>query len=625
MPVCDRSHQEASRTLYAVLDVDSTASFVDVRAAYRRQALLAHPDKGGSKETFQEVVRAFETLSSRRLRAAYDKRLFGKAGPGSCKRKGSGGASQSHCHTAGRDGPSGAVNADRTSREQRQTASESVPSAGVPEASAAKPEACKSSTILSQVAHRSSQTQRRKKTRTLEWALSRLRRSVERLPRELRKQAFDGISGQVRKALLIFIQSQAKDCPTSDSAKVTSKTRTAATDIVTQGGDMICTGSDSETSSSDESSCGSGEITKQALADEDMLDDAAAEDSEDSEISLASFQAPCPGVHQRKCGAAGNAAVGKIPGSNGTKSGCRGVIKNNGKCSKSSYQAIVIFCNIRMVTRCVQNLEAAIELHTILVSIKQVVNDEVQTSGTKMKDAAVLGALVRRGISTVCAETGVTVEEIAPSYRVMIYASALTSGTTIVYGRYSTELDDALQQRERLLIAKESGWPAFRDAWVDIMQLAITPRESAWGSALSRPKTQEEAVAIADEAWTKHAAKRQSKEEQLRRKQERGDAREQRRSKRQENLQSSAEARQLHLLRQVARAALATERALRANARRALAERRAAEALVQLEALRACREQRVRERAERERSDRRWKWLRDPSRTTEELLRGPPE
>lgn len=57
---------EASSALdpYAVLGLCAGASVVEVRAAYRRYALLTHPDKGGSKEAFQAVVNAFEVLSS---------------------------------------------------------------------------------------------------------------------------------------------------------------------------------------------------------------------------------------------------------------------------------------------------------------------------------------------------------------------------------------------------------------------------------------------------------------------------------------------------------------------------------------------------------------------------------
>ena len=49
-------------SLYRILGLGPAASKEEVRAAYKRQALAAHPDKGGSKEAFHAVTHAFETL-----------------------------------------------------------------------------------------------------------------------------------------------------------------------------------------------------------------------------------------------------------------------------------------------------------------------------------------------------------------------------------------------------------------------------------------------------------------------------------------------------------------------------------------------------------------------------------
>lgn len=60
----------AAGDLYALLNLKPTASFAELRAAYRRAALVAHPDKGGTSEAFQAIKLAFEVLScsaSRRL------------------------------------------------------------------------------------------------------------------------------------------------------------------------------------------------------------------------------------------------------------------------------------------------------------------------------------------------------------------------------------------------------------------------------------------------------------------------------------------------------------------------------------------------------------------------------
>jgi len=57
---------------YDVLGIPRTATKADVRAAYRRLALLTHPDKGGRPEDFLKVVSSWETLADEVARAEYD-------------------------------------------------------------------------------------------------------------------------------------------------------------------------------------------------------------------------------------------------------------------------------------------------------------------------------------------------------------------------------------------------------------------------------------------------------------------------------------------------------------------------------------------------------------------------
>ncbi|CAE7766646.1 CKL7 [Symbiodinium microadriaticum] len=57
------------------LQVLRGASPVEIREAFRRRALLTHPDKGGRPEEFHGVVAAFEILSDGSRRAAYDEQL----------------------------------------------------------------------------------------------------------------------------------------------------------------------------------------------------------------------------------------------------------------------------------------------------------------------------------------------------------------------------------------------------------------------------------------------------------------------------------------------------------------------------------------------------------------------
>eukprot|EP00435_Cladocopium_sp_Y103_P041997 s2729_g11.t1 len=60
--------------LYGLLGLSPSVSLgpADIRSAYRRSALQAHPDKGGSEEKFHAVLTAFEVLSCRTSRESYD-------------------------------------------------------------------------------------------------------------------------------------------------------------------------------------------------------------------------------------------------------------------------------------------------------------------------------------------------------------------------------------------------------------------------------------------------------------------------------------------------------------------------------------------------------------------------
>lgn len=63
------------RDYYEVLDVSKTSSDAELKAAYRKQALLWHPDKNKSPEAtekFKQVNEAYEILSDKDKRAAYD-------------------------------------------------------------------------------------------------------------------------------------------------------------------------------------------------------------------------------------------------------------------------------------------------------------------------------------------------------------------------------------------------------------------------------------------------------------------------------------------------------------------------------------------------------------------------
>lgn len=69
----------SSDDLYAYLGIGREATTAEIKKAYHRLALTAHPDKGGDPKKFERISHAYETLSNAKMRARYD--LSGQSGP----------------------------------------------------------------------------------------------------------------------------------------------------------------------------------------------------------------------------------------------------------------------------------------------------------------------------------------------------------------------------------------------------------------------------------------------------------------------------------------------------------------------------------------------------------------
>ena len=59
-------------THYSVLGIAKTATELEIKKAYRKAVLKAHPDKGGSSDLFRKVQHAYEMLRDTEKRARYD-------------------------------------------------------------------------------------------------------------------------------------------------------------------------------------------------------------------------------------------------------------------------------------------------------------------------------------------------------------------------------------------------------------------------------------------------------------------------------------------------------------------------------------------------------------------------
>ena len=67
------------QNLYELLGIKKNANLNTIRKAFRRKALIFHPDRNKSPdatEKFREIVNAYEVLSDPQQRGEYDKTLF---------------------------------------------------------------------------------------------------------------------------------------------------------------------------------------------------------------------------------------------------------------------------------------------------------------------------------------------------------------------------------------------------------------------------------------------------------------------------------------------------------------------------------------------------------------------
>ena len=76
----------AKRDYYEILGVAKNASADEVKKAYRRIAMKNHPDRNpdnkAAEDVFKEATEAYEVLSDKEKKAAYDQ--YGHAGVALC-------------------------------------------------------------------------------------------------------------------------------------------------------------------------------------------------------------------------------------------------------------------------------------------------------------------------------------------------------------------------------------------------------------------------------------------------------------------------------------------------------------------------------------------------------------
>eukprot|EP00957_Ditylum_brightwellii_P194904 14848850-Ditylum_brightwellii.AAC.1 len=82
-----------STNYYAILNIDKSATSIQIKKAYRARALLSHPDKlpNNDRRAFDKVSEAYDVLSDETKRKVYDAHgLEGLQNPNSVRRNGFG-------------------------------------------------------------------------------------------------------------------------------------------------------------------------------------------------------------------------------------------------------------------------------------------------------------------------------------------------------------------------------------------------------------------------------------------------------------------------------------------------------------------------------------------------------
>ena len=61
-----RKSSPKNKKYYDILEVNTDATFDQIKTAYRKKSLVVHPDKGGDPESFKELTKAYDFLTDKK-------------------------------------------------------------------------------------------------------------------------------------------------------------------------------------------------------------------------------------------------------------------------------------------------------------------------------------------------------------------------------------------------------------------------------------------------------------------------------------------------------------------------------------------------------------------------------
>eukprot|EP00746_Dinoflagellata_sp_MGD_P125553 gnl/MRDRNA2_/MRDRNA2_60322_c0_seq1.p1 gnl/MRDRNA2_/MRDRNA2_60322_c0~~gnl/MRDRNA2_/MRDRNA2_60322_c0_seq1.p1 ORF type:complete len:547 (+),score=123.24 gnl/MRDRNA2_/MRDRNA2_60322_c0_seq1:294-1934(+) len=449
------------KDFYAVLNISPVAPSAEIASAYRRAALLAHPDKGGSEEAFQLVTCAFETLACSRSRELYDQaqRNLLNDGTSSDVRK------ASHCgNDAGRCNGGHAV---------KRPAPESSPVAKKQR----KLDASKSPRSRQPQCTKGNKHSRGTPEKALLTALQKLRNVLQAMCIEQRRHAISQMTFRVRQELLVFMEEQKNDAMTNlrrqhlnsmlplENAYPDSSHADTGSDCVRSKHNVVMGMKQSEV-------CQRATRHKvQSFASLKSSTHCFGEASAEDGGPLA--QTRISNVARQKQKVAGSAMTGI-------------------QCKKSRYKAHLHIKSFRIYTNSHATIDMAIDHQIILMQIRLAWTAAWQANPSMWEDDPEQFAILCQQVLKV---HNTSQNEMGLKAFVSMEARHWLGKNCFVISPVMG-LSEALAWHGKLLRARRVSWYAFRAAWIELMQCER--------HAQAKVRSTEGAQLYADAAYNKH-------------------------------------------------------------------------------------------------------------------------
>ncbi|CAJ1394491.1 unnamed protein product, partial [Effrenium voratum] len=127
-------------------------------------------------------------------------------------------------------------------------------------------------------------------------------------------------------------------------------------------------------------------------------------------------------------------------------------------CMGRLYRAQVFLLSMRILTVAVPSRAQAMKFQQVLRLAREALSDAT----------GVDAELVTQALRHACQSEGLALKDLGLAFRAEVRGRPYVKRD--IWGRYSLDLDRALRERQQLLDAKASGWPALRDAWIFVLR-----------------------------------------------------------------------------------------------------------------------------------------------------------